>query len=70
VPQIGDGKHKVTVRTDGSTAGEKLTLRIFYNEERLKVPDLGFTDRNSKPSMALREVTPGLILLSAPTEPA
>ncbi len=60
-------KHKVAVRTDGSTAGEKLTLRVFYGEANLKVPDLGFNPRQLEQVMALREVTPGLILLSAPS---
>lgn len=63
---IGEHKHKVLVRTDGSTAGEKLSLRIFYNEADLKVPDLGFSPKQLEAVMALREVTPGLILLSAP----
>ena len=63
---IGDNKHKVSVRTDGSTAGEKLTLRIFYREEHLKVPDLGLNTKQLEAVMALREVSPGMILLSAP----
>ena len=63
---IGENRHKVAVRTDGSTAGEKLALRIFYNEEHLKVPDLGFNSAQLEAVLALREVRPGLILLSAP----
>lgn len=66
IAAIGDNKHKVNVRTDGSTAGEKLGLRIWYNEESLKVPDLGFTPKQLEQVTSLREVTPGLILLSAP----
>ena len=65
---IGENKHKVLVRTDGSTAGEKLGLRIFYNEADLKVPDLGLNPKQLEAAMALREVSPGLILLSAPAK--
>ncbi len=64
---IGQNKHKVLVRTDGSTAGEKLTLRIFHDEETLKVGDLGFNPKQLEAVMALRDVSPGLVLLSAPT---
>ncbi|MCK4343046.1 MAG: Flp pilus assembly complex ATPase component TadA [Phycisphaerae bacterium] len=67
VAAIGENRHKIAVRTDGSTAGEKLTLRIFYNEETLKVPDLGFNPKQLEVAMALREVTPGMILLTAPS---
>ncbi len=64
---IGEHKHKMLVRTDGSTAGEKLTMRIFYREGELKIPDLGFNAKQLDAVMALREVSPGLILLSAPS---
>lgn len=63
---VGDNKHRVLVRTDGSTAGEKLALRIYHREENLKIPDLGFNPKQLDSVMALRDVTPGLILLSAP----
>jgi type II secretory ATPase GspE/PulE/Tfp pilus assembly ATPase PilB-like protein len=63
---VGENRHKTLIKTDGSTAGEKLSLRIYRNEETLKVPDLGFNPKQLESVMALREVTPGLILLSAP----
>ena len=63
---IGDVKHKVFVRTDGSTAGEKLSLRILYNEESLKAPDLGFNPKQLEQVQAVKERTRGLVLVSAP----
>lgn len=65
---IGGVKNKVAVVTDGSTAGEKLALRVWHNEATLKVPDLGFNPKQLEAVMSLREVTPGLILLSAPAD--
>lgn len=64
---IGDNKHKVTIRTDGSTAGEKLTLRIIRGEANFKVPDLGFNPKQRELVEATREETSGLILLSGPS---
>lgn len=64
---VGDNKHKVFVRTDGSTAGEKLSLRILYNEESLKAPDLGFNPKQLEQVQAVKEQTHGLVLVSAPS---
>lgn len=63
---IADQKFKTLVKTDGSVAGEKLTLRVFYKELDMRVTDLGFLPKQLEQVTALREVTPGLILLSAP----
>lgn len=63
---IGENKHRFRIRTDGSTVGEKLALHILYREDQLKVPDLGFNPKQLEAVMALREVTPGMIVLSAP----
>lgn len=67
VAAVGD-KHMVIVRTDGSTAGEKLTLRILYKEATLKVPDLGFNPKQLDVVEKLKEVSHGLILVSAPPQ--
>ncbi len=64
---VGDNKHKVFVRTDGSTAGEKLSLRVLYNEESLKAPDLGFNPKQLEQVQAVKEQTHGLVLVSAPS---
>jgi type II secretory ATPase GspE/PulE/Tfp pilus assembly ATPase PilB-like protein len=63
---IGGIKHKVYVRTDGSTAGEKLAIRILYKESEYKVPDLGFTAKQLEVVQATKEESKGLILLSSP----
>lgn len=63
---IGQNKHKVQVRTDGSTAGEKLTVRIIYREAEYKAPDLGFTAQQLAQVQAAKEAERGLVLLSAP----
>ncbi len=63
---IADQKYKTLVKTDGSVAGEKLTLRVFYRELDMRVTDLGFLPKQLEQVTALREITPGLILLSAP----
>jgi type II secretory ATPase GspE/PulE/Tfp pilus assembly ATPase PilB-like protein len=63
---IGDNKHKVIVRTDGSTAGEKLAVRIIGREAELKVPDLGFMPKQLEAAQATKETSKGVIVLSAP----
>ncbi len=63
---MGDKKQKVSVRTDGSTAGEKLTLRVIGPEANFKAPDLGFTDKQLEAVNKAREELNGLILVSGP----
>jgi type II secretory ATPase GspE/PulE/Tfp pilus assembly ATPase PilB-like protein len=63
---VGANKHKVIVRTDGSTAGEKLSVRIIDREADFKVPDLGLLPRQLEVAQATKDVGKGLILLSAP----
>ncbi len=41
---VGDNKYDLQVKTDGSTAGEKLTLRFIGAEKSLKIADIGFSD--------------------------
>ncbi len=64
--QIGENKHPVVVRTDGSTAGEKLTLRVLGDETRYKVADLGFTPKQLENVRAVMDAPKGLTLLSGP----
>lgn len=63
---VADQKRRTLVRTDGSTVGEKLSYRVFGREIEFKTPDLGFTPRQLELVTSLREITPGLVLLSAP----
>ncbi len=64
---IGENKHKCIVRSDGSTAGEKLAVRVIYRETDYKVPDLGFNPKQLAAAQATKEVSKGLILFSAPS---
>lgn len=63
---IANQKHKSMVKTDGSVAGEKLTVRVFGPEMDMRVADLGLNPKQLELATATREITPGLILLSAP----
>lgn len=65
--QIGEDKKEIEVRTDGSTAGEKLTLRVYGDERFYKVDHLGFTEEQLEQVVALREEHNGLVLISGPT---
>lgn len=61
-----DHRYDVVVRTDGSTAGEKLTLRVIGEEKDYKVDDLGFTDKQLETMREAMNAEHGTILLSAP----
>jgi len=64
---IADHRYDLVVRSNGSTAGENLTLRIIGDEKRFKVPDLGFTPKQLEAIQKLMyEQETGLVLLSAP----
>ena len=64
---LGDEhRYDIFVQTDGSTAGEKLTLRIVGEEKTYKIDDLGFTDEQLTTVRELMNAENGLILLSAP----
>ena len=64
---LGDThRYDVYVRTDGSTAGEKLALRVVGPEKEFKVGDLGFTPRQLEIVRERMSARHGLILLTAP----
>jgi type II secretory ATPase GspE/PulE/Tfp pilus assembly ATPase PilB-like protein len=63
---VGENKHRVFVRTDGSTAGEKMNIRVIYKETEYKVPDLGFNPKQLEQVLATKEDTKGLIVVLAP----
>jgi len=63
---VGGHKQNVVVQTDGSTAGEKLTVQIVHGEAAFKIPDLGFNPKQLEQVQAAKEITHGLVLLSAP----
>lgn len=62
---LGDVRFELVIQTAGSTAGEKLVIRVVGDEKSYRAPDLGFTDEQ----LALvREAMDrkGLVLASAP----
>ncbi|QOJ15588.1 MAG: Flp pilus assembly complex ATPase component TadA [Planctomycetia bacterium] len=64
---VGENKMDLVVRTDGSTAGEKLHLRFISFEKSLKVKDLGFTsEQEAQLTDLMHNRGKGLVLLSAP----
>lgn len=57
---------EVEVRTSGSTAGERMQLRILAEEANFRLPDLGLTELQLKQLEALLEEPRGLIVVSGP----
>ncbi|MBN2445824.1 MAG: Flp pilus assembly complex ATPase component TadA [Phycisphaerae bacterium] len=64
--EIANLKVDVEVRTDGSVAGEKLTLRVIGEETRYKITDIGLSEKQVKRLRELMESPTGLMLISAP----
>jgi type II secretory ATPase GspE/PulE/Tfp pilus assembly ATPase PilB-like protein len=58
--------YDMVVRTNGSTAGETLTLRIVGDEKNFKVKDVGFTAPQLEQVQKLLSAENGLVLISAP----
>ncbi len=62
---IGDTEYEIQVRTQGSTAGEALSLRIIGQEKNFKVDDLGLTESQLEQMRQVIEADHGLVLVSA-----
>ncbi|MGE0479071.1 MAG: GspE/PulE family protein [Phycisphaerae bacterium] len=64
---VGDTKTELHVKTDGSTAGEKLLLRFVGSEKSYKTTDLGFTEKQLELVQAsIVQAPKGLVLVTAP----
>lgn len=63
---IGEQRYELMVRTNGSTAGENLTIRVVGPERAFKVADLGFTDKQLAVVREIMSADRGLVLLTAP----
>jgi type II secretory ATPase GspE/PulE/Tfp pilus assembly ATPase PilB-like protein len=61
-----DHRYDVVVQTNGSTAGERLSLRVVGGEKDYKVSDIGFTAKQLETVRELMNTPHGLFLLSAP----
>lgn len=64
---LGDThRFDVVVRTNGSTAGERLSLRVIGDEKEHKVDDIGLTGKQLEIVREAMNAERGMILLSAP----
>ncbi|MBN1344132.1 MAG: Flp pilus assembly complex ATPase component TadA [Phycisphaerae bacterium] len=57
---------QIEVRTSGSTAGERMMLRIMADEAHYRLPDLGLTDQQLGLLEALASRRDGLVIVSGP----
>ena len=64
--QMGENRHELQIRTDGSTAGEKLQLRLLGAERNFKIKDIGFTEAQVKQFREIMDAPNGVVILSAP----
>jgi type II secretory ATPase GspE/PulE/Tfp pilus assembly ATPase PilB-like protein len=63
---LGESKHTVVLLSAGTTAGERLRLRVVGPEGSCKVKDLGFTEKQFPQVRAVMELPRGLVLLTGP----
>ena len=64
---LGDAhRYDVVVRTNGSTAGERLSLQVIGDEKDHKVDDIGLTEKQLEIVREAMNAERGMILLSAP----
>jgi len=63
---IGDNRYTVVIQTSGTTAGERLRLRVVGPEGSYKVKDLGLTEAQLQQVRSVMELPRGLILITGP----
>ncbi len=64
--QVGDHKFDLVIHTSGSTAGERLQIRVIGSEKNLKVDGIGFTDKQLEQVRAFMSSDRGMMVVSAP----
>ena len=64
--KLGATDFDLRLRTDGSTAGEKLGIRVIGPEAKYKSADLGFTPKQLEEVKEILAADEGLVLVSAP----
>lgn len=62
----GDRSVDVDVKTSGSTAGERLVMKLFSAESKFRVADLGFTKAQLGVFEPLAKSNQGLIIIAGP----
>jgi type II secretory ATPase GspE/PulE/Tfp pilus assembly ATPase PilB-like protein len=63
---VGENQFDIVAETAGSTAGERLRLKVLGLEKTGKIGQLGFTEDQLARVKAAMETRKGLVLLSAP----
>jgi len=58
----------IDVRTSGTTAGERLYLRVVTPEDRLRLPALGFAPSRQEKFEKLIKAPSGLVIISGPRQ--
>jgi type II secretory ATPase GspE/PulE/Tfp pilus assembly ATPase PilB-like protein len=62
----GKAKMEISIRTEGSTAGERLYLRVTSDEAKLRLTEIGLSPVQLKRVEALLGEPKGLVIFSAP----
>ncbi len=62
----GNKRVTIEVRTSGSTAGERMVLRVLSEEAAFRLPDLGLTPQQLESLEAVAATPAGLIIASGP----
>lgn len=62
----GDKSVDIEARTSGSTAGERLALKLVTDESKFRLPDIGFTPKQLPIITELVKSPRGMILVSGP----
>lgn len=65
---VGENRRTIEVRTNGSTAGERLSLRVLGDETKYKVKDIGFNEKQMEQIRSIMETPRGVVLLSSPAK--
>lgn len=65
-PTAGGTHVAIEVKTSGTTAGERLDLRITTQESRLRLPDIGMTDEQIAQFEKVIKEPSGLVIVSGP----
>ena len=63
---VGENKYELTIQSNGSTAGERLSVRVIGREKGFKVADLGFTEKQMEQVRHFMDADKGLVLVTAP----
>lgn len=66
--KLGSSDFDLRIRTDGSTAGEKMSIRVIGAEAKFKAADLGFTPAQLKDINEMLQIEQGMLLIGGPPQ--